>query len=297
MGGSTDRGGANPILLEISAERPRKELRPLFNAFTLVRATEQRQLRWNHGVRRETSEIIDVSRTTRYRVQSKLHRQASAFPRATRSHWRVEQLQHVRRQRHHLLYLRWVSKCRLLLVPSGFYLSISGGVSSHWQHFSCWLGGTCNRYFPCCCKRNCSACVSNKVSLVGCELQHVATDCSLQSPTLPILIISPLSAGKPYKSRVCFTKHLWEHSIYWDLFEGHKNQDRVLAIQAAIILSRPYLTFLLVTSPQADKKKESPSGHLHRISATTTRKRKRHYWSMTTAISDGILLTKCVVVY
>ncbi|XP_062518950.1 uncharacterized protein LOC134194063 [Corticium candelabrum] len=82
--------------------------------------------------------------------------------------------------------------------------------------------------------------------------------------------------GKPYKSRVCFTKHLWEHSIYWDLFDGHKNQDRVLAIQAAIILSRPYLTFLLVTSPQADKKKESSSGPLQHIS-TSSRKRKRHY--------------------
>jgi hypothetical protein len=79
--------------------------------------------------------------------------------------------------------------------------------------------------------------------------------------------------GKPYKSRVCFTKHLWEHSIYWDLFDGHKNQDRVLAIQAAIILSRPCLTFLLVTSPQADKKKEQSSSHLRGL---TSRKRKRH---------------------
>eukprot|EP00118_Oscarella_pearsei_P007354 m.35620 g.35620 ORF g.35620 m.35620 type:complete len:172 (+) comp32148_c0_seq1:14-529(+) len=62
--------------------------------------------------------------------------------------------------------------------------------------------------------------------------------------------------GKHYKSRVCFTKHLWEHSVYWDCFAGGKNQDRVLAIQAAIILSRPRLSFLLVTYPQ-EKKKES----------------------------------------
>ena len=40
-------------------------------------------------------------------------------------------------------------------------------------------------------------------------------------------------SGKLYKSRVCFTKHLWEHSIYWDLFDGAKNQDRVLSIQVS----------------------------------------------------------------
>ncbi|XP_032225874.1 uncharacterized protein LOC5501687 [Nematostella vectensis] len=63
--------------------------------------------------------------------------------------------------------------------------------------------------------------------------------------------------GKLYKSKVCFTKHLWEHSVYWDTFDGVKNQERVLSIQAAIILSQPYLEFLLVTSPSnSDKRKE-----------------------------------------
>lgn len=63
--------------------------------------------------------------------------------------------------------------------------------------------------------------------------------------------------GKSYKSKVCFTKHLWEHSVYWETFDGVKNQERVLSIQAAIILSNPLLEFLLVTSPSpGDKKKE-----------------------------------------
>lgn len=82
-------------------------------------------------------------------------------------------------------------------------------------------------------------------------------------------------AGKLYKSKVCFTKHLWEHSVYWDLFDALKNQERVLSIQAAIILSQPYLEFLLVTSPTStEKKKDDPkSNQLHR--KTTTRKRQR----------------------
>jgi len=46
--------------------------------------------------------------------------------------------------------------------------------------------------------------------------------------------------GKLYKSKVCFTKHIWEHSIYWDSFHGSRNQDRVLAIQAALILYNHY---------------------------------------------------------
>ncbi|CAH3105072.1 unnamed protein product [Porites evermanni] len=81
--------------------------------------------------------------------------------------------------------------------------------------------------------------------------------------------------GKLYKSKVCFTKHLWEHSVYWDLFDALKNQERVLSIQAAIILSQPYLEFLLVTSPTStEKKKDDPkSNQLHR--KTTTRKRQR----------------------
>lgn len=81
--------------------------------------------------------------------------------------------------------------------------------------------------------------------------------------------------GKLYKSKVCFTKHLWEHSVYWDLFDALKNQERVLSIQAAIILSQPYLEFLLVTSPTStEKKKDEPKpNHLHR--KNTTRKRQR----------------------
>lgn len=35
-----------------------------------------------------------------------------------------------------------------------------------------------------------------------------------------------------------------------------KNQERVLSIQAAIILSQPYLEFLLVTSPSSNEKRK-----------------------------------------
>ena len=64
-------------------------------------------------------------------------------------------------------------------------------------------------------------------------------------------------AGKLYKSRVCFIKHLWEHTIYWDMFAGDKNHMRVLSIQAALILygtcQQPVHSIpvdnLLVTSP------------------------------------------------
>lgn len=90
---------------------------------------------------------------------------------------------------------------------------------------------------------------------------------------LPFVVRRPLnmsnqtfssSTGKLYKSKVCFTKHLWEHSVYWDLFDALKNQERVLSIQAAIILSQPYLEFLLVTSPTSTEKKredmKQPSG-------------------------------------
>ena len=67
--------------------------------------------------------------------------------------------------------------------------------------------------------------------------------------------------GKLYKSKVCLTKHLWEHSVYWDMFSGEKNHDRVLSIQAALILSslrdNSGLASLLVTSPH-DKKQRTP---------------------------------------
>ena len=64
--------------------------------------------------------------------------------------------------------------------------------------------------------------------------------------------------GKLYKSKVCFIKHLWEHSVYWDKFDGAKNHERVLSIQAALILcglpgssgeDAKKMTDLLVTSP------------------------------------------------
>ncbi|XP_029188358.1 uncharacterized protein [Acropora muricata] len=81
--------------------------------------------------------------------------------------------------------------------------------------------------------------------------------------------------GKLYKSKVCFTKHLWEHSVYWDLFDALKNQERVLSIQAAIILSQPYLEFLLVTSPTSTEKKKDESKQNSLLRKNATRKRQR----------------------
>jgi len=72
--------------------------------------------------------------------------------------------------------------------------------------------------------------------------------------------VSCVICGKNYKSKVCVKKHLWEHSVYWDLFDGLKKQQRVLSIQAAIILAikfNPSLSLLLVTnSSSGNKKKE-----------------------------------------
>ncbi|OWF45496.1 uncharacterized protein LOC110456978 [Mizuhopecten yessoensis] len=75
--------------------------------------------------------------------------------------------------------------------------------------------------------------------------------------------------GKLYKSRVCFVKHLWEHTIYWDQFPGDKNQDRVLSIQAALILfltlhgdavqGGSILTHLLVTAPNEKRPDDAPT--------------------------------------
>uniref|UniRef100_A0A0B6Z6V9 C2H2-type domain-containing protein n=1 Tax=Arion vulgaris TaxID=1028688 RepID=A0A0B6Z6V9_9EUPU len=72
--------------------------------------------------------------------------------------------------------------------------------------------------------------------------------------------------GKLYKSRVCFIKHIWEHTLYWNIFEGSKNHERVLSIQAAIILycgmnsqtskiESTDLCNLLVTSPHPSETK------------------------------------------
>ena len=44
--------------------------------------------------------------------------------------------------------------------------------------------------------------------------------------------------GKKYKSKVCLTKHLWEHTVYWPQFKGIKNHERVLCIQTALILTK-----------------------------------------------------------
>ena len=86
---------------------------------------------------------------------------------------------------------------------------------------------------------------------------------------------SSLFVGKLYKSKVCFTKHLWEHSVYWDLFDALKNQERVLSIQAAIILSQPYLEFLLVTSPTSSEKKKDDPKASNIQKKNPTRKRQR----------------------
>lgn len=71
---------------------------------------------------------------------------------------------------------------------------------------------------------------------------------------------------------MCFTKHLWEHSVYWERFDGVKNQERVLSIQAAIILSNPFLEFLLVTSPSSQEKKKEDTSTSEQL---LTKKRKR----------------------
>ncbi|ESO92003.1 hypothetical protein LOTGIDRAFT_163009 [Lottia gigantea] len=85
--------------------------------------------------------------------------------------------------------------------------------------------------------------------------------------------------GKLYKSKVCFIKHIWEHSVYWDLFDGAKNHERVLSIQAALILysgnndinlnGTDSLMNLLVTAPNTPEKKkendQSPQKNKPRI--------------------------------
>lgn len=71
--------------------------------------------------------------------------------------------------------------------------------------------------------------------------------------------VSCVICGKNYKSKVCVKKHLWEHSVYWDLFDGLKKQQRVLSIQAAIILAikfNPSLSLLLVTNSSSGNKKK-----------------------------------------
>ncbi|XP_045178942.1 uncharacterized protein LOC123538712 [Mercenaria mercenaria] len=87
--------------------------------------------------------------------------------------------------------------------------------------------------------------------------------------------------GKLYKSKVCFIKHLWEHSVYWDLFPGDKNHERVLAIQAALIL---YSRYLGVTQEDAERLRDllvtSPSGHDASVTQTTPKKGKPAHTSL-----------------
>ncbi|EDV26150.1 uncharacterized protein TRIADDRAFT_55969 [Trichoplax adhaerens] len=83
---------------------------------------------------------------------------------------------------------------------------------------------------------------------------------------------------KVYKSRVCFTKHIWEHSVYWDTFDGVKNHERVLSIQAAIILCQQVTNSsgLVVAWPCDKKQREdlSPKSD-HDARKLLPRKRKR----------------------
>ncbi|XP_063687492.1 uncharacterized protein LOC134820794 [Bolinopsis microptera] len=62
---------------------------------------------------------------------------------------------------------------------------------------------------------------------------------------------------KKYKSKVCLTKHLWEHTIYWSQFQGMKNHERVLCIQTALILSKNPYSSILVTAPCKKKTKHN----------------------------------------
>ena len=63
-------------------------------------------------------------------------------------------------------------------------------------------------------------------------------------------------AGKLYKSKVCFTKHIWEHSVYWDQFKGEKNHDRVLSIQVSQNMILQFCaTFRFLHSTRAPGKK------------------------------------------
>lgn len=79
------------------------------------------------------------------------------------------------------------------------------------------------------------------------------------------------------------TKHLWEHSVYWDQFAGEKNHDRVLSIQAALIIYSGFhgnpdlLTSLLVTSPhQPGEKKPTESSNNNTDSHTSSDQQTCH---------------------
>lgn len=107
-------------------------------------------------------------------------------------------------------------------------------------------------------------------------------------------------AGKHYKSRVCVKKHLWEHSLYWDLFDGLNKQQRVLSIQAAIILSiksNPSLSVLLVTSPGSSNKKKdkketapkSPTKSPNRKDFENRKRKRKPHRSVDAARESGFV--------
>lgn len=105
--------------------------------------------------------------------------------------------------------------------------------------------------------------------------------------------------GKLYKSRVCFIKHLWEHTIYWDLFAGDKNHMRVLSIQAALILygaSRQSLRqpvtvdSLLVTSPhcQEHNVKEAKDSVINDVTSTFHSEETLGFVTSSTDVVSGV---------
>jgi len=101
--------------------------------------------------------------------------------------------------------------------------------------------------------------VDSPVSVRNLELESVK-ELFQDYDLLEAEAVSCVICGKNYKSKVCVKKHLWEHSIYWDLFDGLKKQQRVLSIQAAIILAikfNPSLSLLLVTNSSSGTKKKA----------------------------------------
>ena len=95
-------------------------------------------------------------------------------------------------------------------------------------------------------------------------------------------------------------KHLWEHSLYWDLFDGLNKQQRVLSIQAAIILSiksNPSLSVLLVTSPGSSNKKKdkketapkSPTKSPNRKDLENRKRKRKPHRSVDAARESGFV--------
>lgn len=98
------------------------------------------------------------------------------------------------------------------------------------------------------------------------DVQEILRVCTFSGQNLKCPV-----CGKVYKSKVCLTKHLWEHTVYWNQFEGSKNHERVLCIQTALILTKnPAYSGLLVTAPckKKLKGKASESEELNTVSCT-----------------------------